>query len=293
MDVEISYPEKEGWIGTRELLDCGGQGNFVNEQFSKENLIPRVPKSIPIALVLADGECSDRGPITQFNPVILKTGRNEEPIGLDIATVAHDIILGKPWLDKHDPTIRWTDSTLTFNSSYCQQHCSHYGQTIPLHTWSQTPIHNSSPVVNPSSTQQQPIDPCFIDSPQKASGGILKPSSNPKSNSKSKSSSKPKSSTEPNSNPESKPKIARTAPQVSIIGPAAFALAVKQPGAQLYLMSLSEVAEIAELASTNVQESADPDLSLIPPEYHEFAEVFVRKNLTSCPSTARTIIESR
>jgi len=58
-------------------------------------------------------------------------------------------------------------------------------------------------------------------------------------------------------------------------------------------MSLSEVAEIAELASTNVQESADPDLSLIPPEYHEFAEVFVRKNLTSCPSTARTIIESR
>ena len=64
MDVEISYPEKEGWIGTRALLDCGGQGNFVNEQFSKENLIPRVPKSIPIALVLADGECSDRGPIT-------------------------------------------------------------------------------------------------------------------------------------------------------------------------------------------------------------------------------------
>ena len=48
-------------------------------------------------------------------------------------------------------------------------------------------------------------------------------------------------------------------------------------------MSLSEVAEIAELASTNVQESADPDLSLIPPEYHEFAEVFSKKESDKLP----------
>ena len=52
-------------------------------------------KSIPIALVLADGECSDRGPVTHFNPVILKIEGNEESIDLDIAIVAHDIILGK------------------------------------------------------------------------------------------------------------------------------------------------------------------------------------------------------
>ena len=106
IDVEVSYPGKEDWIVTRALIDCGGQGNFVNEEFSKENLIPHLPKSIPIALVLTNGECSDRGPITRFNPVILKTGRNVEPIGLDIATVAHDIILGKSWLNKNDPTIR-------------------------------------------------------------------------------------------------------------------------------------------------------------------------------------------
>jgi hypothetical protein len=134
IDVQISYPGKEGWIGTRALIDCSGQGNFVNEKFSKTNLTPQVPKSIPIALVLADGERCDRGPVTHFSPVTLKTGRNEEPIGLDIATVAHDIILGEPCLDKHDPIIRWKDSTLSFNSSYCQRNCSHYRQTIPLHT---------------------------------------------------------------------------------------------------------------------------------------------------------------
>ena len=34
IDVEISYSEKDDWIGTWALLDCGGQGNFVNEEFS-------------------------------------------------------------------------------------------------------------------------------------------------------------------------------------------------------------------------------------------------------------------
>jgi hypothetical protein len=147
IDVGISHPGKEGRTDTRALLDCGGQGSFINEPFSKTNLIPHVPKSTPIALVLADGERSEKGPVTHFNPVILTTGGNEEPIALDITNVGHDIILGKPWLDKHDPIIRWKDSTLTFDSPYCQKHCSHYLQTIPLHIWSQTLIRDSSPVV--------------------------------------------------------------------------------------------------------------------------------------------------
>src|SRR5947207_11099177 len=93
IDVEISYPEKEDRIDTRALIDYGEEGNFVNEQFSKTNLIPHVPKFISIILVLANDECSERGSVTRFNPIIHKTGRNKESIALDIATVVHDIIL--------------------------------------------------------------------------------------------------------------------------------------------------------------------------------------------------------
>jgi len=211
-----------------------------------------------------DGERSEKGPVTHFNPVILTTGRNEEPIALDITNVGHDIILGKPWLDKHDPTIRWKDSTLTFDSPYCQEHCSHYLQTIPLHTWSQTPIHDSSPTVNPS-IQSQSINQCLTDPSQKVPKGT--PQSNSKSN--------------PNLESNSKPSTPRKAPQVSLIGSAAFACALKQPGAQLFFMSCTE---ILQLASTTIQESSsDPDLSQIPSEYHEFAEVFSKKESDKLP----------
>jgi Reverse transcriptase (RNA-dependent DNA polymerase)/RNase H-like domain found in reverse transcriptase/Integrase zinc binding domain/Chromo (CHRromatin Organisation MOdifier) domain/Integrase core domain len=278
IDVGISHPGKEGRIDTRALLDCGGQGSFINEPFSKTNLIPRTPKSIPIALVLADGERSEKGPVTHFNPVIMTIGGNDEPIALDITNVGHDIILGKPWLDKHDPTIRWKDSTLTFNSSYCQKHCLHYRRTIPLHTWSQTPIQDSSPVIN-SSIQPRSTEQGYTDSAQKAPERTSRSSSKSKSNSSSNSESKPSSKS--NSKANSSPNTPRKAPQVSLIGPAAFACALKQPGAQLFLMSC---AEIAELASTTIEESSsDPDLSQIPPEYHEFAEVFSKKESDKLP----------
>src|SRR6266496_4209401 len=55
IDIEVSYPGKEDPIDTQVLLDYDDQDSFINEQFSKTNLIPYVPKSIPIVLVLADG----------------------------------------------------------------------------------------------------------------------------------------------------------------------------------------------------------------------------------------------
>ena len=58
-------------------------------------------------------------------------------------------------------------------------------------------------------------------------------------------------------------------------------MALKQPGTQLFFMSFSEV---AQLTSTAIQESPpDPDLSQIPPEYHEFAEVFSKKESDKLP----------
>ena len=42
--------------------------------------------------------------------------------------------------------------------------------------------------------------------------------------------------------------------------------------------------EIAQVTSTTIQESTlDPDLSQIPPEYHEFAEVFSKKESDKLP----------
>ena len=60
-------------------------------------------------------------------------------------------------------------------------------------------------------------------------------------------------------------------PCIALIGAAAFALASKQPGVQSFRIHLSDPSFSAKSAS--VSDEA-PDLSNVPEEYHEFADVF-------------------
>ena len=60
-------------------------------------------------------------------------------------------------------------------------------------------------------------------------------------------------------------------PSISIIGAAAFMRACKLPGSQCYRIQLSDLTASAKSAS--VSEDV-PDLSKIPAEYHDFADVF-------------------
>jgi len=60
-------------------------------------------------------------------------------------------------------------------------------------------------------------------------------------------------------------------PHISIIGAAAFARARQLPGVQCFSLSLSDIALSGRSASVSTD---DPDLSTIPTEYHDFADVF-------------------
>ena len=137
--MELKPTGTEDWVATRAMIDCGGQGSFINEKFSHYHRLPSRIKTHPVSLVLADGSQSQAGNITQYNPLSLRTAGNEEPLSLDVAPMTHDVILGMPWLRKHDPAIRFGRRTLTFDSPFCEQHCGHYGETLPLHISPHTP----------------------------------------------------------------------------------------------------------------------------------------------------------
>ena len=74
----------------------------------------------------------------------------------------------------------------------------------------------------------------------------------------------------PPQNPTS-PKPSISAPCVSLISPAAFVHACKLPGAQSFRIHLSNTSVSAW--STSVSDEV-PDLSHIPEEYHDFADIF-------------------
>ena len=198
-----------------------------------------------------------------------------------------------PWLRKHDPAIHFGSNLLTFNSPYCREKCSHYGQTIPLHP--------SPHITKPTDSSLEEEERVERDESRKVlpprnlsevSRGQV-PRKSPSSDavdkvlptighitSKTPSPSKP-SVAKPATEAKPKSFSLRRAPPVSIVGPHAFAMLCNQPDVQLFTMSFSQAVELA-FTQTDIT-SLDPDLSTIPPEYHEYAELFSDKETEKLP----------
>ena len=69
--------------------------------------------------------------------------------------------------------------------------------------------------------------------------------------------------------PDSKPKFSDSVPRISLIGAAAFLRGSKHPGTQYFRLHLSDLMLSAKSASVE-----KPNLSQIPEEYHDYADVF-------------------
>src|SRR5205814_9853663 len=68
-----------------------------------------------------------------------------------------------------------------------------------------------------------------------------------------------------------KPAPSRPAPQISMINAVAFHCCLKMPDVQVFQLHISELSP-----DTTVNEG-DPDLTKIPPEYHEFANEYSKR----------------
>ena len=56
--------------------------------------------------------------------VNIRIGAHKEQIVLDVAPIGtHQLILGLPWLEAHDPTVHWRTGHIQFNSQHCNLHC--------------------------------------------------------------------------------------------------------------------------------------------------------------------------
>jgi hypothetical protein len=211
--VYVRFPGYGDWIRLRALIDSGCQGNFINEKLVQKYLMPQVRKSCPLAITLADGGVSRGGNVTHYDPVILKIEDHTEAIALDITTMPHDMILGIPCLDKHDPSISWSSRSLTFNLPQCLSNCIRQSRidSSPLSS-----LANSTKELSPVlATDSLPPQPPVSD---RADTVGLKKSAKIKSKVKQRSKLK--------------------TPPVSLIGAAAFSLPARPTDFLLGLLSL-------------------------------------------------------
>jgi len=109
------------------MIDSGATGNFISTRYVTSQHLNWKLKRNPYRLTLADGS-----PVSQEGGWVRKEvylpelsfGKHQEPITLDTISMDHDLILGMPWLRKHNPEVDWDRQKLAFLRCKCEKNQS-------------------------------------------------------------------------------------------------------------------------------------------------------------------------
>ena len=103
------------------MVNSGAMGNFIHPRFVKEHKL--VTKN-HIPLIMNDVNSRLLSHVDQQVEVQMMVGNHLETLTFDVAPLGkHNVVLGLPWLQRHNPTIQWMSGKVTFTSDYCKDHC--------------------------------------------------------------------------------------------------------------------------------------------------------------------------
>jgi hypothetical protein len=106
------------------LMDSGASSQFIDVDYAERMNLEMTLKPESQDLILADGKPSPIGKITHTCTLKLTIDQHEEDLTFQVTKLAGwDLIVGKPWLRRHNPLIDWEKNTCAFHSGYCQSHC--------------------------------------------------------------------------------------------------------------------------------------------------------------------------
>lgn len=115
------------------FIDCDETGiAYIARNMVRQHKLPLNLLATPKRLELADGIFATL--LTHLAILDLVFGGHVEQITAYVVDSlgTYDFILGIKRLDTHDPTVRWTDRTLTFGSAYCLHKCLMYQVPVTI-----------------------------------------------------------------------------------------------------------------------------------------------------------------
>ena len=105
------------YVNVTSLVDsgCSARG-FADRKFVQTFGIQTKPTPARRPLLLADGKPA--GSISEYFITTVTVGTHQEPCLFFVTDLSPDtpIILGLPWLQRHNPAIDWSQMSLTFSS---------------------------------------------------------------------------------------------------------------------------------------------------------------------------------
>ena len=108
----LIYDGRISGQGVKVLIDSGANGLFISENCLNRLGLSQYARKSTINVRLADGR------IATSSKVVLLSYSIQGYVGYDtfhvlpMGSSAHDLILGKPWLDRVNPSIKWADCSM-------------------------------------------------------------------------------------------------------------------------------------------------------------------------------------
>ena len=98
------------------LIDSGSNGNYIRKSFLNRAGIMASPKKQPYGLEAVNGtDINSGGKVTEEISIRLDLTEHSERITLDVIDqMNYELILGMPWLEKHDPVISWKQGKISY-----------------------------------------------------------------------------------------------------------------------------------------------------------------------------------
>lgn len=124
LPVTLNLDEKT--LPTYAMADTGADGMaFIDQGWAVYHELPLVELKRPITLECFDGTDSASGAITHCVLTGLEIEDYRETIKLFVTQLAYyPVVLGLPWLKKHDPKVGFAGHSFTFDSDYCRKNCN-------------------------------------------------------------------------------------------------------------------------------------------------------------------------
>jgi len=123
LKITITTLDTHDTIGFMALLDSGATGLFIDRGFVHRNGLKTRALDQPIKVYNVDGTLNQGGSITEEITLMISHKGHKEKAVFEVCDLGKSaVILGHPWLRKHNPEINW--QTGEVKMSRCPRECN-------------------------------------------------------------------------------------------------------------------------------------------------------------------------
>lgn len=144
LSVPITVGTGEDKVSLAALVDSGAEDSLMDSELAKQTGLPLEALETPLPTVALNGEEIARITHRTLPVTVVVSGNHVENLGfLLLPSPQNPVVLGYPWLSRHNPQIDWSAGRIKGWSTRCHSEC----------------LRSARPAVSPAASPPAPVTP--------------------------------------------------------------------------------------------------------------------------------------